>query len=56
MREAHKQSVAEGLNESHFDVIVELLAETLNELGAQPAHISEVATIANSIKDDILNR
>ena len=45
-----------GLTEVHFDAVVELLAETLSELGVSNEDIGEVAKIADSVKDDILNR
>ena len=44
-----------SLTDEHFDAVVELLAATLKELGVSDADIGEVATIANSVKDDILN-
>lgn len=56
MREGHKHLVANGLNDSHIDAIVELLGGTLSELGAAEADIAEVAAIANSVRDDVLNR
>lgn len=45
-----------GLNEGHFNAVVELLAATLTELGVSEADIGEVAKIAMSVKDDVLNR
>ena len=45
-----------ALNESHFDAVVENLAATLKELGAVDSDIAEVAGIAFSVKDDVLNR
>lgn len=56
MREGHKHLVARGLNDSHVDAIVELLGATLKELGVADADISEIAGIANSVRNDILNR
>lgn len=53
MREAHKHM---DLNETHFDAVVENLAATLSELGVGEAEIGEVAAIATSVKDDVLNR
>src|SRR3954467_4148792 len=37
MRRGHQQLVARGLNDSHFDAVVELLGESLSELGVAPA-------------------
>ncbi len=45
-----------GLNETHFDAVVENLAATLTELGVSERDIAEVAKIALSVKDDVLNR
>lgn len=56
MREGHKHLVAKGLNDSHVDAIIELLGGTLKELGVQEADIAEVAAIANSVRDDVLDR
>lgn len=53
MREGHKHM---NLNEGHFDAVVENLASTLQELGVSAEDIAEVAAIANSVKDDVLNR
>ncbi len=56
MREGHKHLVARGLDDSHVDAIVEHLGGTLKELGADDSDIAEVAAIANSVRDDVLNR
>jgi len=53
MREGHKHM---NLNEGHFTAVVENLAATLKELGVSDEDISEVAAIADSVKDDVLNR
>jgi hemoglobin len=56
MREGHKHLVERGLNDSHVDAVIENLGETLKELGVEDADIQEVADIANSVRDDVLNR
>lgn len=56
MRDGHKHLIAKGLNDSHVDAIIELLGGTLKELGVNDADIQEVANIANSVRDDVLNR
>jgi hemoglobin len=56
MREGHKHLVARGLNDSHVDAIIELLGGTLADLGAAASDIQEVADIANSVRDDVLDR
>jgi hemoglobin len=56
MREGHKHLVAAGLNDGHFDAVVENLGATLKELGVSDADIQDVAALANSVRDDVLNR
>ena len=56
MREGHKHLVERGLYDSHVDAVIELLGETLKELGVADSDIMEVADIANSVRDDVLNR
>lgn len=53
MREGHKHM---NLTEEHFDAVMENLAQTLEELGVAEVDIAEVAALANSVKDDVLNR
>lgn len=53
MREAHKHM---NLTEEHFNAVVENLAATLTELGVKEDDINEIAGIAISVKDDILNK
>ena len=45
-----------GLTEEHFTAVVENLAATLTQLGVASDDIAEVAAIADSVKDDVLNR
>ena len=52
MRNAHAHL---GVNEEHFNAVVENLANTLKELGASDSDIGEVAAVAESVKADILN-
>ncbi len=56
MREGHRHLVKKGLNDTHVDVIIELLGSTLKELGVKDQDIQEVAAIANSVRDDVLDR
>ena len=56
MREGHKHLVAMGLDDSHVDTVIELLGGTLKELGVADEDIAEVAGIAESVRDDVLNR
>lgn len=56
MREGHKHLVEKGLSDIHVDIVIEHLGSTLKELGAADADIQDVANLANSVRDDILNR
>jgi len=56
MREGHKHLVARGLNDTHVDIVIEHLGEALRELGVDEERIGQVADLANSVRDDVLNR
>lgn len=56
MRRGHARLVARGLNDSHFDAVVELLGASLAELGVAQPLIAQVAAIAESTRVDILGR
>lgn len=56
MRTAHAPLVTRGLNDSHFDAVVENLAATLKELGVSDELIGQVADIAESTRSDVLGR
>jgi hemoglobin len=57
MREGHKHLVHEmGLNDSHVDHIICHLRSTLAELGVAPELIKTVADVAESTRDDVLDR
>jgi len=56
MRAAHAHLVVKGLDDSHFDAVVENLAGTLKELGVSDGDIADVGALANSVRDDVLGR
>jgi hemoglobin len=56
MRAGHARLVAMGLNDSHFDAVVELLGQSLTELNVPAPLIAQVAAIAESTRADVLNR
>ncbi len=56
MHRGHAHLVARGLNDMHFDAVVENLAATLTDLGVSAGDIGEVAKIAESVRDDVLGR
>lgn len=56
MRKGHAHLVKQGLNDSHFDAVVENLGATLKELGVAGNLIGQVAAIAESTRNDVLGR
>jgi hemoglobin len=56
MRDAHARLVKMGLNDSHFDAVMELLGETLAELNVPAELIAEAAAIAESTRNDVLGK
>lgn len=56
LRNGHRHLVAKGLNDSHVDAVIELLGATLTELGVGTEEINQVAAIAESVRDDVLDR
>ena len=56
MRRGHAYLVARGLNDTHFDIIVEHLSATLRELNVPQDSIDEVAAICEGTRADILGR
>ncbi len=56
MRTGHAHLVKMGLNDSHFDAVLENLGATLKELGVPDALIGEAAAIAESTRKDVLGK
>jgi hemoglobin len=56
MREGHRHLVKRGLSDTHVDIVIEHLGATLKELGVPDAEVAKVAAIANSVRDDVLDR
>jgi len=56
MRKGHAHLVERGLNDSHFDAVVENLGGTLKELGVADDLIAEVAAIAETTRNDVLGK
>ncbi|MGJ8686404.1 MAG: group I truncated hemoglobin [Spongiibacteraceae bacterium] len=53
MRNAHAHM---HLTDEHFDAVVENLAATLVQLGAADSDIQEVAAVAETTRNDVLNK
>lgn len=56
MKTGHAQLVADGLNDSHFDAVVEDLGITLKEMGVGDDLIAQVAAVAETTREDVLGR
>ena len=56
MRAGHAHLVERGLGDVEVDAVIELLAGALRKHGVAAEDISEVAAIAESVRDDVLNR
>src|SRR3954463_3424772 len=56
MRPGAAHPGAGGMNDEHVDVVIELIGETLTELGVPAALIGQVAGVAESVRDDVLDR
>ena len=56
MRKGHEHLVKMGLDDSHFDAVMEHLAATLTELNVPQELIDQVAAIAESTRNDVLGR
>ena len=56
MRAAHARVVKMGLDNSHFDAVMEHLGATLTELNVPGDLIAEAAAIAESTRNDVLNK
>lgn len=56
MRKGHAHLIQRGLNDSHFNAVMENLAATLQELKVPAELIAEAATIAETTRNDVLSR
>jgi chemotaxis signal transduction protein/truncated hemoglobin YjbI len=56
LRLGHRRLVAAGLDDSHFDAVLEHLVSALRQLGATETDIAEAGALAESARADVLNR
>ncbi len=56
MRTAHAHLVKMGLNDSHFNAVMEHLGATLTELNVPAELIGKAAAIAESTRKDVLGK
>jgi len=54
LRSAHAE--LPGLDDAHFDRVVGYLAETLREFGLSAGDVETVGAVAETTRDDVLNR
>ncbi len=56
MRRGHAHLVARGLNDSHFDAVVQNLVAALQELNVPAELIAEVGAICETTRNDVLGK
>ena len=56
MRRGHAHLVAKGLNDSHFNAVMDNLGATLKELNVPGHLIAQCAAIAESTRKDVLGK
>jgi hemoglobin len=56
MRKGHAHLLKMGLDDSHFDAVVEQLVATLEELNVPQELITEVVAICETTRSDVLGR
>jgi len=56
MRVGHAHLVKRGLNDTHFNAVMENLAATLQELKVPAELIAQAAAVAESTRKDVLGR
>ena len=54
LREAHAPLVEQGLNDTHFDAVLEHLESSLSELDVPRNFIDEVISLAEGMRADVL--
>lgn len=56
LADAHAGSVARGLTDEHFDLVVGHLEETLREIGVDASTAAEVLAIVEATRDAVMGR
>lgn len=56
MREAHAHLMALGLNDEHFDHVIDHLRTSLEECGVAPSDLAAIVQAAESYREDVLSR
>lgn len=56
LRDGHARLVKKGLDDSHFDAVMEHLGATLTELNVPADLIAEAAALVESVRGEVLGR
>jgi truncated hemoglobin YjbI len=56
LRAAHRKAISQGLNEPLFEVFMGHFRSTLQELGLPQSKITQIVAIAESGRNEVLNR
>ncbi|MCQ8104597.1 group 1 truncated hemoglobin [Methylomonas sp. SURF-2] len=56
LRDGHARLVAMGLNDSHFDIVMEHLGSTMRQLNVPAELIEEAAAIVESVRGEVLGK
>ena len=56
LREGHARLVKMGLNDSHFDAVMEHLGATMQELNVPGELIAEAAALVESVRGEVLGK
>lgn len=56
LKQAHAHLIPKGLNDTHFDAVLEHLGATLKELNVPGALIAQAAAIVESTRKDVLSK
>lgn len=56
MQKSHSRLVEMGMNDRHFNIVMDHLRDTLLELSVEKALVEEVLNIAESTREDVMGR
>ncbi len=56
LRNAHRTAVEQGMNDQHFDLVLNHLSDTLKELSIPQNLINEVISVTEGTRKHVLNR
>jgi hemoglobin len=56
LKTAHAPLVEKGLNDTHFDIVLDHLRGTLDDLNVEKGLVDHVVNLANTTREDVLGR